>query len=230
MFPIMPTDSPTIPRLAVDQMQFCETHVPVWTANAAAIGVTPLQVSELATLTDAAKDAFAAMQAARLASLAATQTFHNAVDAMRGQAADLVMIIRTHAQVTDDVNVYAKAEIHPPAARSPASPPGTPTGVTTALNGDGSITLRWKSKGSAPSTGAFFEVQRKLAGESAFTTVGGVAARTFTDSTIPVGAASASYIITGSRGRKRSEGSAQVAVQFGGGVNGVAGARARMAA
>jgi hypothetical protein len=225
MLVFMPTRSPTIPRQSVDQIGFCETHAPVWAVDPAFIGLSPAQVAQLTTLTAAARAAFEAAESARLASMAATTAYHEALASMRSHAADLVTLIRARAQTTHDVGVYAAAQISPPGQRRPAPPPTTPTGIAATLNGDGSITLTWDSSNATPSTGAYFQVERKLAGEKAYTVIGGSPTKIFRDGTIPAGLTSAAYIITGFRGSRRGESSASLVVQFGGG-----GASLRMAA
>lgn len=217
----MPTRTPTIPRLGVDQIGFCETHAPVWGVDAAFIGLVPAQVTQLETLTAAARAAYEAAEAARLASMAATLAYHDALGAMRGYAADLVTLIRARAQTTHDAGVYAAAQIAPPAQRRPAPAPTTPTDIDAALNSDGSITLTWQSSDATPSTGAYFQIARKLAGQAAYTVVGGAPTRAFRDTTIPVGVTSAAYIITGFRAKRRGESSQSFTVQFGGGSVGV---------
>lgn len=220
MLVFMPTRSPTIPRLALDQIEFCQVHAPVWALGPVFIGLTPAQVAQLGTLTAAARGAFEAAESARLASMAATTAYHDALARMRTHAADLVALIRARAQSTHDVGVYAAAQIAPPAQRRPAPPPTMPTEIAAMLNSDGSITFTWDSGNATPSTGAYFEVERKLAGEKVYTVIGGAPTRTFRDSTIPAGVTAASYIITGLRGHRRGESSQSVVVQFGGGVRG----------
>jgi hypothetical protein len=227
MLVFMPARSPTIPRQGIDQIGFCETHAPVWAFDPAFIGLTPAQVTQLATLTAAARAAFEAAESARLASMAATTAYHDALASMRTHAADLVGLIRALAQSTHDTEVYAAAQISPPRERRPAPTPTTPTEIDATLNSDGSITLTWRSHNATPSTGAYFQVERKLGGETGYRVIGGAPTRTFRDTTIPAGVGAAAYIITGFRGNRRGESSQSFVVQFGGGASG---APIRMAA
>jgi hypothetical protein len=64
----------------------------------------------------------------------------------------------------------------------------------------GRIVLKWKSKNSAPSSGAAFQIRRKLDGQSTFRLIATVQGRAFTDDAIPSGTVSATYIIKGIRG------------------------------
>lgn len=47
-----------IPDKKVEQLQFCESHWPIWLSQLAAIGVSQLQIQNFKTLTMAARAAF----------------------------------------------------------------------------------------------------------------------------------------------------------------------------
>lgn len=214
-----------LPENRTDLIIFCEAHVPVWAANAAAIGLTAAQVTALQNFTTVARTKFNGAQAARQASLAATDDFYNSVRSMRGQAADLVRLIKAKAEADNNPNVYVLAQIPPPSAPTALPAPGKPTDIQITLNPGGSITLSWESTNSAPSSGAFFLVSRRItsgpAATPAFVGIGGTAIREFTDDTITAGTAGLSYIIQGFRGTRAGTPSDQIAVQFGiGGTGG----------
>lgn len=231
-----------IPPNQQEAIQFCESHTPIWSSTPTAIGLTAAQVTALDTLTKAARTAFTAAQNARQASKAATTTLDAAVRSMRLQAADLVRVVKGYAELQNNpAPIYAAAQIPPPAAPSPLPAPGKPQKVSVNLEADGSITLSWISTNAGASTGAFFNITRKLPGQAAFTSIGGAPGGTresrrasFTDSTVPASAASAGvqYIITGQRGTTIGEPSDAVIVQFGADGTGarVEGAQLKMAA
>lgn len=205
----------TVPRKDLETIQFFELHVPVWTGTPAAIGLTPAQVTALDTLTKAARNTYTAQQNAKNAAKAATVNFRSAIAALRNNGADLVKLIRAFAQTTNNPNVYALAQINPPAPPTPRPAPGQPTDFTVALTTEGAISLRWKAANASPSSGAFFNIRRKLAGQNAFEIIGNTGSKSFVDDTIPLGTTHATYIIQGYRGTTAGEASDQFVVQFG---------------
>lgn len=224
--------SSIIPDAYLEQIQFSEDHIGPFTTNAAAIGVTTSQLSALTAATTKARGSYNAAQAARLASKAATVQFHNDTNDVRDMLRDLITLIKAKAETTDNPNVYALAQIPPPAAPAPAALPGKPEGFVIILEADGSLTLTWKCENSTTSSGVFFQVQRKLAGESVFTNIGGTPVKSFNDATVPAGVGGLTYLITGYRGTRIGKTSDQITVQFG--VDGagmrVSGATVQMAA
>lgn len=221
-----------LPDAYLEQIQFCEDHLAPFTLNAAAIGLTGPQVSNLGALTVKARAAYNAAQAARLASKAATLTFHTDTGDMRDNIRDLIALIKTKAETTNNPNVYALAQISAPSPATPASPPGQPSNFIITLETDGSLTLTWKCKNSTTSTGVFFQVQRKLAGETNLRNIGGTPVKSFNDATVPAGIGSLVYLVTGFRGTRAGDASDQITVQFGVGGGGlsVVGATLKMAA
>ena len=215
-----------IPDKKVEQVQFCEMHAPVWTSNAAGVGLLPAQTTLFTTLTKNARAAYDAAQAAKQAYRAAV-TKQNEQIALAlsgpGGASDLIRFIKTFAENTASPNaVYSLAQIPPPAAPAPAPAPNQPSNVTVSLEPSGAITLRWKCTNAAPGAGTFFSITRKLPGESTFTLVGNTGEKTFSDVTLMQGTPSALYIIQGHRGALDGMPTDQIGVQFGvGGGGGV---------
>lgn len=214
-----------LPDTLVGQIEFCESHWPLWNAAPTTIGLTAAQVTGLKNATTDARAAFNNAIVARQASKAATTTQNAAAATMRGVAADLIRQIKAYAELqANPATVYAAAQVPEPAAPTPAAAPGKPTDFEVVLNSDGSITLTWNSTNAAASTGAFFTVSRKLPGQGAFSGVGGAPGTTsenrrafFVDTTIPTSAASqgAQYIVQGFRGTRVGDASDAVVVQFG---------------
>jgi hypothetical protein len=211
-----------MPDKKIEQLQFCESHWPVWTANAAAIGVAPAAVLAFKNTTIAARTAYDAAQNARNAARAATTTQDGALGQMRTAAADIIRSIKAFAeQQANPDAVYGLAQIPPPALPTPAPAPGLPTEVAVSLESNGAVTLRWKAVNSAPNAGTFFSIRRKTAGQTGFILIGNTGGKVFTDETITQGTTAAWYIIQGHRGTEDGPATEQIGVQFGvgGGVN-----------
>ncbi len=208
-----------IPDNPADQIGFCELHLPPWQEHAAALQVPEPLLDTLAVETAAARSAHEAALAAREAALAATRAFRAATARMRTTAAACVRVIKTTAAVSGDGSIYTLAQIDPPASPSRTPRPARPEIAGFVLNPVGSLTLRWRSADTAPSSGVLFSVERRLEGEANFRAVGGVMGGSFTDDSIPSGTLGAVYFITARRGAGRglqtSEPSAAVSVRFG---------------
>lgn len=214
-----------IPDKKVEQVQFCESHVSIWEAQAANLGLTAAQCAAFKNATAAAREAYDAAQAAKQAAKAAVTNQDQAISAAVASAADLIRVIKSFAELSNNPNaVYAIAQIPPPATPAPTPAPGKPTNITISLESTGAVTLSWDASNSAASSGAFFNVSRKLPGQANFTPLGGtpgssqIARRPrFTDTTIPTSAAmnGAQYIIQGQRGDRMGDASDAITVQFG---------------
>lgn len=214
-----------LPETLPEFIAFCETHVPVWEADFATLGITSAQASQFKNLTSVARASIKEAQEAREASKAATITQNAAVRDVRDLAADLIRTIKAHAEnQATPAAVYASAQIPTPRAPSPLRAPGEATNIRVTLESGGAVTLSWQAQNAAASSGAFYNVLRKLPGQSNFTSVGGAPGTTsasrrmrFTDATLPASAAGggAQYIIQGQRGADLGEPSEAVVVQFG---------------
>jgi hypothetical protein len=213
----------TVPVKDLDVIQFFEFHYPVWnSAPPASIGLTPAQLTALDTATKAARNTYTAQQSAKNAAKAATVNFRTAIGALRNSGADLVKAIRAFAQTSNNPAVYSLAQIDPPAPPAPRPAPGQPNDFTVTLSTEGAIVLKWKATNAAASSGVYFNVRRKLAGDETYTIIGNTGSKSFVDDTLPFGTTSATYIIQGYRGTQAGEASDQFVVQFGVGGNGFA--------
>jgi len=233
---------PIVPDKKVEQLQFCEAHYPVWTTQFAAIGLTTAQATAFKTLTLAARAAYDAAQAAKQNARAAVTAQNAALDQATSDAADLIRVIKSFAELSNNPDaVYAIAQIPPPATPVPMPAPGKPSNMAVTLEPSGAVTVTWDATDSAASSGAFFNVSRRLPGASTFTFLTGAPGSTsqsrrmsFTDYTVPTSAAGAGvqYIIQGRRGNLVGEASDAITVQFGidGGGMSVTGAELKMAA
>jgi len=206
---------PIIPKTDNASIEYCETHTPVWLENAAELGLDPLAVTELETMTEAARAAMEAAESARLAAMSATLTLNNRIDTMRRRAQQLLGQIKATAALGAGNRLLATAQVPGRKPRARLSPPTQPSSVTMRLMPEGSVRLSWTSGNAAPSTGGFFRVERRLDGERGYTVIGGTPVREFIDGTIPLGTRWATYIVTPFRGRREGVPSVAVGVNFG---------------
>lgn len=231
-----------LPTTLIEQIEFCEAHIPTWTATPAAIGLTAAQVTALNSLTSAARKSYNDAQVARDVSKAATLEMKADAGLMRNQAAALIRSIKTFAEAQANPDaIYAAAQIPAPLPPAPLPLPGKPTNLAVTLLPSGAITLSWDAENAAASSGAFYNIARKLPGTTNFVSIGGAPGTTaqsrrmsFTDGNIPTSAAAsgAQYIIQGQRGTQLGIASDAITVQFGvdgGGLN-VTGAMVKLAA
>ncbi|HMN40969.1 MAG TPA: hypothetical protein PKE29_08995 [Phycisphaerales bacterium] len=217
-----------IPSKQSEFLAFCAAHEPLWSANAAAIGVLPATALAFKTATNTAQTTFNALEAARIAAKAATNTNDTAMSAARSDAADIVRTIRAFAQTSNNPNVYSIAGISPPAPPTPAPKPSKPEMLSTGLEPGGALTIYWKATNPRGGT-VTYSIARKLPAETGFTIVantGGNAGangrptglrgrKQWTDGTLPVNSGGVQYLITGVRGDVLGEPSEILTVTFG---------------
>lgn len=207
------------PNSRLGKVQFYETHVPPWAANALAIGLDVSAVTALGTATGAARVAYNEMIAARAASKAATQNFYDLVSTMHsapGFGSDMIDTIKNHAQTTGDDNVYVLAQIPAPTPPGVVGPPGTPFDFRVALLQDGAVELKWKSSNPSGATGTTYEIMRSIDG-GAMTYIDTAGEKTFTDTTLPNGCGPVTYRVTGVRSTVKGD-PGQFTVQMGTGT------------
>lgn len=214
-----------LPETTIEQIQFCETHYPVWEVAPTTIGLTAGQVAALKTKTISARDSYNNAQAARDASKAATTTLNTQAGLMREDVRELISLIKSYADSQAvPGTVYAAAQIPEPLPPSPLPAPGVATNFVVTLLASGAVSLSWDASNAAASSGAFYNVYRKLPGATGFTPIGGAPGTTsasrrmsFTDFAIPTSAAGAGvqYVIQGQRGTLMGTSSEAITVQFG---------------
>lgn len=182
-------------------LQWCQAHVPVWEANAADIGLTGAQAEAFGLRIVKMAAAELALDEARQVYEAAVQEAKESFRLAKSDAAILTQAIRARAVSSKNpLAVYNQAQIAPPQKRSPAPPPARPNTVSAALGAsDGSLTLTWKAKNPAGTSGTSYLVRRKLAGESDFSLLGLSDKKRYVDDTLPPGATGMQYTIQGIR-------------------------------
>ncbi len=198
-----------------DALVWLEAHIGPWVDDPTAIGLTSAQTTDLAGDITGTRAAFTSVQSVRSESKDKTVAFNTAANAMRAKAAPLIANIKNFADNSADPSVvYLAAGVLPKSPPSPAAPPSQPIALTFVLNGNGSVTINFDATGP---TGTVWDVTRKLAGETAFTHVGFADSTTksFTDTSVTPGVATALYLVKGVRGSVTGPVSPALAVFFG---------------
>lgn len=208
-----------IPRTVIGKIEFCEAHLAVWAANPTAIGITALQVSDLAALVAQARADYDAAEAARNGARSAIETRNISVGSMFDLVADLVKTIRAFAETTNDPSVYPAADIPAPAAPTPTPPPDAPTNLTAMVNTVGHCLLNWKG---SRAVGTQFVLRRQVTPVGGtpgqWTYAGSSVTNDYTDTTVPTGLASVSYVVIAQRASGTSEPSNTATLTFGTGT------------
>jgi hypothetical protein len=211
---------PVQPDSRVQQIEFAESHWPIWNVAPASVGLTPAAVTAIKNAAGSARTAWSKSRDARDASKAATIAYYNETDNMKSLVAEAIKAIRLYAQSTNNPNVYSAAQIPVPAQPSPLPPPGQPTDVTATVEPTGALTLTWTA--TSEGSGAVYLVRRRLHGQSNFALIGAAQParnsrfKTFTDDTLPAGANDIDYIIQGQRGGEAGPDSRVFNVTLGG--------------
>lgn len=201
-----------LPDSRLAQIEWFEQRLAAWAADPAAIGLTGQQIMDLTPLVTAARAGYNAAQQARADSKSATVTFHSATESLVDTGRDLIRTIKAYAETTDDPNVYVLANVPPPSDPTPAGPPDTPTGVTGSINSDGAVVLRWEGT-LAYST--FFEILRRLEGQTEWTVIDSVGAKRYLDEGVPVGTTSVQYRVRAKRGGLTSAANEPITIRLG---------------
>lgn len=220
-----------LPQTDPAQVLFFSLRVGEWAQDPEAIGVTPEQVTQLAELTAAAREAKLAMERARSAAESATAMFHNACERLRELGAPMIATIKARARF--DRSVYGAAMI--PAPDEPTfskKPPSPPRSLNAAVNANGEILLTWRGSGPTGTDhgpgargghGVQYAVFRKSATADGilrepYRLIAVTGERRFRDDPLPAG--QYTYAIRARRGDAESAFSTNVAVYIGAGETG----------
>lgn len=198
------TPMSVLPDARIKQIEWFEQRLDAWTADPAAIGLSPMQVAQLASEIIDARTNYEAAQQARNESRSATVGFHASTETLLDNGRDLITTIKAFAEARNDPGVYVRAAVPPPADPGPLPAPGTPDRFRVALQGDGSLALAWHADNPAGSSGTIYEVWRSDAG-GPMLFLGTTGTKRFHDTTLPAGTATAVYQITGVRSTRRGE-------------------------
>jgi hypothetical protein len=181
---------PLLPDDRIGRIEFFEERIPQWTAQAASIGLSETQITELDQRTQTARASYAAAKLAATQRKTATTKLRTDSASMRTYGAALLATIKAYAEATSDPSVYDKALIDPPAPRGDGTPPDQPSVLRATLATDGSLELTWKGKGPA---GTRYDVTRLLPGESVFKVIGDTSKKRLVDNSIPAGTSQVLY-------------------------------------
>lgn len=229
---------PVQPDKKLEQIQFAETHWPVWNTVATDIGLSADAVTAIKNATAKAREQYNSAVAARQAARAATLSADNAIASMRGLVADAIKSIRLFAESTNNPDVYSKAEIPAPQPASPALPPTRPINVSFNIEPGGALKINWSNAASTPgfddsTQNVIYTVRRRVNNQPAFSIIGAVPASrsgrrgftSFTDDTLAAGSTNIQYIIAPQRGTLNGPSSdvytVMLGVAGGGGVGAV---------
>lgn len=207
-----------LPKSREQMIAFIEARLDAWAAEPAAIGLTSKQVGDLVAVTAAGRAALDAQTNAINLKLAATATMRTQTDAARDLAGDLIKVIRSFAELSDDPGVFDAALIPAPSPPTPAGAPEQPTELAAALMLPFGLELRWKGS-VAKST--HFAVHRRLPGESVYDLIGTTRSRRYQDKTLPDAASGVQYYIAAIRDGVQVN-SSSLSVQFGPGTSAAA--------
>lgn len=187
----------TIPDNYDAALDWCIDHVPIWLANAAEIGLDPVDVGELQAMTSQVNQLMVVRNQARSAAIGATGAFNEAAKTMRDFASLQVTKVRTFAKGSDaPATVYEDAQIPAPAKRSPRPAPGTPAPFAIALEQSGTLIVSFKCE-NPPRVGALtYRVERSLGPQQPFTFLLNAKARRFEDASVPNGSGDVTYRVT----------------------------------
>jgi hypothetical protein len=187
----------TVPSTIVGKIEFFEEHLPVWAANAAAIGVDLAQIADLTARTASARASYESANATRTVARSATVTQRDDVNFMYDLGADLIKVIRAFAEATDDPSVYPTALIPPPSPGAPLGPPQTPKDLAGSLNSAGQIELDWDGTREG---GTSFRIERSINSSGGpWTLIGTSEERSFIDTQVPTALENISYRVTAVR-------------------------------
>lgn len=199
------------PQRLLERLEFFEQRAPGWVTNAATIGLTTEQATQLQNLVTGTRTAYDDAQAARNAAKSATVNQDAAFDAMDTFGAQMIKIIRAFGIATDDPSVFATAQIPEPKQPEPRAPVN-PSNVAFSLENNGALEVRWDGT-IVPGTS--FLVDRQIwAGTgqpTAFVRVATVSERRFVDTDIPTGTATATYRVSALKGGQQTAGAQSTA-------------------
>lgn len=210
-----------IPSNNNDFREWINTRSAAWTENSAAVGITTLQATQMATQATAMDDVWGELEKAKNAYEVARNNWNATKEATYDLGNENVRRIKTFAaNSTDPANVYTLSLI--PAPKSPVSnvPPGACTNVVAALDTvTGKLTLRWKCNNPKTATGTVYNIQRRVGTSGTWSLMGVISNKKFIDNAPPT-AAVVQYQITAQRGLLLGQPSGPVSVLFGVGSSG----------
>ena len=171
---------------------------------------------------NAAWNALVASRESGVRSESLTSDKNAARNAMLPVLRELYAIVQSSLAVSDGNKNLLGVKVRS-AHGSPVPAPGAVSNFTATINGDGSLTIGWKSANPAGAQGTMYQVWRRVGTAGAFAYCGGTGAKTFVDATVPPGTTCLCYQVQAVRSTAAGPW-AQFNVNFGvGGGSGVSG-------
>ncbi len=203
---------PSQPKL--DQIVWFETHLPLWAATPTAFGITAAQVTVIDTATKSARSAYNAAQTAKQAAKNATIAQDAQVRTMLAGGRDLVNIMKSFIENTNNLSLWAQAGLEPNARPGTAPDPTAPYTLAGSLDSQGNVIVKWKASQPAGISGVIYSVRRSVDG-GPFVLLDSIGGKVFTDETVAIGTQSVAYAIKAKRGAQASEWSEALTLRFG---------------
>lgn len=205
----------TVPRNALEAIDWVDTRVPVWAAAGLTIGVDPLEVAELGTLLSAAKDLKTEWLAAQALADAKGADYRAAVKAMRSKASGQVTQIRGFARSKGNPDsIFTTAQIPLPADPGPAPAPGTPEGFKRELLDNGGLKFTFTCDHPKGVKAVTYKIERQPAPQTPFVFLLNAKKREFEDTTFLGSSTVINYRVTAQTSTKDGP-SASFTVRYG---------------
>ncbi len=207
--PVFPSRNSQLPGAVVPKVQ-------TWQGDPEAVGLDAGRVAALQAANDAAAAAQQQLEAARQTTERATSVFNNACNTVRQLAGQCVRSIDAFALASGDPNaVWELAAVPALRPRGAGKSPAQPRAFTAGLNGNGSLTVKWKCSNPRGVSGVVYQVSRRLNNTGPFSVLDTVGGKQFVDGSIPAGTFAVTYKVVGKRGQRVGPVSDQFTVQFG---------------
>lgn len=174
-----------VPKSIDKRIAFYASRLNLIFENADALRLDPLFVAQFAAEVQAAQDAYRQQAMAQRAAQTATQELNQSVVALSRTGASIVQHVRSVART--DPSILALAAIPPTKTRSEIPRPGTPTRLTTTIDGVGNIKLMWTCKNPRGSEGTQYRLYRRASSNVLFEMIGQSGLKQFVDATVPRG-------------------------------------------
>ncbi len=209
-----------IPKTIPGFLDWAGVHAERWQQHASAVGISNAQAAEFRGMTERVVEAQRLAAIARQAALTATQELHLALGEARDFGGVLVRVVKSHAEITNNLEVYALGGVSPADQQGTVAAPTAPTSFDKQLNSDGSLTITWKATQPEGVTDVQYQIHRRFPTDAQrgapfilISTAG--SNKTFTDRTIPAGTPSVEYMLLPTRGDVAGPPSNAFTVQFG---------------
>lgn len=205
-----------LPSTIPDLINWCSVHQDLWSTNAVAIGLSSAQATSFKALVATMVTNNGKADAARQASKNATMDLTSSVNSVRTTAGAYINLIKAFAETTHNDAVYSLAGVSADDPPSILPAPIAPATFGASINGDGSLTVKWKVTQPDGLTGVQYLVSRRMQGQTTFTMLSSEGKnKSFTDMTLPVGVDRVEYIVQPKRGEVFGDQSHIFTVQFG---------------